>query len=95
MKGLGKKADGAARYLALRLLAFYQRFFSAWLGGQCRFYPTCSRYAQEAFMRFSFFKALWKTVARLARCHPFHPGGYDPVAPEEDEAGEAGRQLKK
>jgi putative membrane protein insertion efficiency factor len=45
----------------------------------CRFTPTCSEYAIEAFQKKGLFTALWMTVMRVLRCHPFHPGGYDPV----------------
>lgn len=47
----------------------------------CRFTPTCSEYAIEAFQKNGLFKAFWMTVMRLLKCHPFHPGGYDPVDP--------------
>ena len=49
------------------------------LGSNCRFYPTCSQYGMEAFQRHSFFRALWLTVKRIGRCHPYSKGGYDPV----------------
>ncbi|TAK58167.1 MAG: membrane protein insertion efficiency factor YidD [Bacteroidetes bacterium] len=45
----------------------------------CRFYPTCSAYALEAFQKHAFFKAFKLSVKRILHCHPFHPGGYDPV----------------
>ncbi|HTK81904.1 MAG TPA: membrane protein insertion efficiency factor YidD [Bacteroidota bacterium] len=45
----------------------------------CRFYPTCSQYALEAYKQYGFFKATSLTVKRIFRCHPFHPGGYDPL----------------
>lgn len=61
---------------AIRL---YKRFISPFLPPACRFTPTCSEYALEAFQKKSLFKALWMTVARISKCHPFHPGGYDPV----------------
>lgn len=45
----------------------------------CRFYPSCSNYAMEAIAKYGTIKGGWLTVKRITRCHPFHPGGYDPV----------------
>ena len=67
------------RTLALILLRFYKRRISPLLPPACRFVPTCSEYAIEAFERKPFFTALGLTVVRVAKCHPFHPGGFDPV----------------
>ncbi|OEU50905.1 MAG: membrane protein insertion efficiency factor YidD [Desulfuromonadales bacterium C00003096] len=63
----------------LALLTFYQRFISPLKAPSCRFYPSCSCYAFEAVSKYGVAQGLLKTVFRLARCHPFHPGGYDPV----------------
>jgi putative membrane protein insertion efficiency factor len=49
------------------------------LGPACRFYPSCSQYAQEAIARYGAGKGLWLTVRRLMRCNPWHCGGHDPV----------------
>ncbi|MEW8977807.1 MAG: membrane protein insertion efficiency factor YidD [Symbiobacterium sp.] len=59
---------------------FYQRYLSP-LKGQptCRFYPTCSQYAYEALRKYGALKGSWLALRRVLRCHPFHPGGYDPV----------------
>ncbi len=70
--------------LAIAIIRLYKRYLSPFLPQACRFSPSCSEYAQEAFQKKSFFRALWMTIARIARCHPFHPGGYDPVEPEEE-----------
>lgn len=68
-----------ANIFMIRMLRWYQIVLSPVLGSQCRFIPSCSAYAIGAFERYSFFKALMLVAWRLLRCHPFHPGGYDPV----------------
>jgi putative membrane protein insertion efficiency factor len=61
-------------------ILFYQKFLSPMLPqNQCRFSPSCSHYALEAFEKHSFGFALWLTVKRIARCHPLNDGGFDPV----------------
>ena len=67
------------KWLALNLIRFYQVTLSRVMPPSCRFTPSCSNYGYEAFQRFGFFKGGWLTAKRLARCHPFNPGGYDPV----------------
>jgi uncharacterized protein len=68
----------AARVLLL-LIDAYQLTLSPLVGGFCRFQPTCSRYAQEAVLRHGARRGTSLAVRRLLRCHPFRPGGYDPV----------------
>lgn len=68
----------AARVLTLPVLA-YRRWVSPALGPRCRFYPSCSAYAVEALQRHGALRGLGLAIWRLLRCHPFHPGGYDPV----------------
>ena len=67
------------KYPALKLLRAYQLLISPMLGQNCRFSPSCSNYAMQAIERFGFFKGSWLTARRLLRCHPFHPGGHDPI----------------
>lgn len=61
------------------LVKLYQYAISPMLGRSCRFHPTCSEYAVEALQRHGAFKGLWLAVRRIGRCHPWHPGGFDPV----------------
>jgi hypothetical protein len=63
----------------LGLIAGYKRFISPLLPRACRFYPSCSSYAAEAIERHGPARGILLTMRRLARCHPLHPGGYDPV----------------
>jgi len=65
--------------IPMALVRVYQRFISPMFPASCRFQPTCSNYALEAYERFGFFRGTWRTLRRIARCHPFNPGGYDPV----------------
>ncbi|MGF1535828.1 MAG: membrane protein insertion efficiency factor YidD [Elainellaceae cyanobacterium] len=71
------------KYLLLSLIRGYRRFISPLFAPSCRFQPTCSQYALQAIDQFGVFKGGWLTLRRLLRCHPFHPGGYDPVPPRE------------
>ena len=67
------------KYLALGLIRVYQKIISPVLPSACRFYPSCSHYGYGAIKKYGFFKGGWMTIRRVGRCHPFHPGGYDPV----------------
>lgn len=67
------------RRIAMALIRFYRQAISPWLPAACRFEPSCSVYALEAYDRHGFMGGSWRTVRRLCRCHPWHPGGYDPV----------------
>lgn len=69
----------STRSLLLVVLRGYKRFVSPWLPAACRFYPTCSEFAAEAVEQHGAFRGSLRAVWRLLRCHPFHPGGFDPV----------------
>ena len=64
--------------LFILLIRGYQRAFS-WKGPTCRYWPTCSQYAIDAIEKYGPWRGGWMAVCRIARCHPFRPGGYDPV----------------
>ncbi len=65
--------------LVLALLRGYKRWISPMLGQNCRFHPSCSVYTMQAVERFGVIRGLWLGMKRISRCHPLHPGGYDPV----------------
>lgn len=65
----------------IALLAGYKRAISPLLGPRCRFHPSCSTYAMQAIARFGAVRGGWLAAKRIARCHPLHPGGNDPVPP--------------
>jgi len=67
------------KFLALALIRFYQKAISPWTPPSCRFHPTCSHYTYEAIDKYGFLKGGWLGIKRISRCHPFNPGGYDPV----------------
>ncbi|MHB1405043.1 MAG: membrane protein insertion efficiency factor YidD [Desulfitobacteriaceae bacterium] len=61
------------------LIKFYQKFISPLKRPSCRFYPTCSEYSVQALTKYGLVKGSWKSIVRISKCHPLHPGGYDPV----------------
>jgi hypothetical protein len=65
----------------VRSIGFYRVAVSPFLGSNCRFHPTCSVFAIEAVELYGVPRGLWMAGRRLLRCHPYHPGGYDPVRP--------------
>ena len=67
------------KYILLFLIRLWQRTFSRVLPPTCRFYPSCSEYGYQAIARYGPIRGGWLAVKRISRCHPFNPGGYDPV----------------
>ena len=78
----GSTGKWLARLPALLLIGLvraYKLFVSPLLPPACRFSPTCSEYMIQALQKYGFFRGLWLGIRRIGRCHPFNPGGYDPV----------------
>jgi putative membrane protein insertion efficiency factor len=67
------------RTLLILVIDAYRWLLSPWLGSNCRFHPSCSGYARDAIAGHGALRGSWLAVRRIARCHPWHPGGYDPV----------------
>ncbi|THV40604.1 membrane protein insertion efficiency factor YidD [Glycomyces buryatensis] len=74
---------GAVRLVSLPVIA-YRRWISPAIPDRCRFYPSCSAYTLEALSRHGAVRGIWLSLRRLGRCHPFHPGGHDPVPPRNE-----------
>jgi putative membrane protein insertion efficiency factor len=60
-------------------IRLYQLFISPLTGRSCRFYPTCSHYSIQSLQQYGALRGALRSLRRIARCHPFHPGGYDPI----------------
>jgi hypothetical protein len=67
------------RTIVLALIKVYKRWISPGLPSSCRFYPSCSEYTYQAIEKYGVLRGGWLGIRRIARCHPFNPGGFDPV----------------
>ena len=91
MRGLMRGLDRLLAGLFCLLIRVYQLTLSPLLrllGAGCRFHPSCSRYAMECFRVHAVPRAFWLSVRRILRCHPWHPGGFDPVPPKKNKIGD-------
>ncbi|WP_408008814.1 membrane protein insertion efficiency factor YidD [Pseudalkalibacillus sp. A8] len=71
------------KYILIVLIQFYRKCISPFTPPSCRFYPTCSSYGLEAVQKHGALAGGWLVMKRILKCHPFHPGGYDPVPEKE------------
>ena len=78
---LAQARPSAAARVLMALITGYRRVISPLLGPRCRFAPSCSAYALEAVREHGALRGTWLAVRRVGRCHPFNPGGFDPVPP--------------
>jgi putative membrane protein insertion efficiency factor len=93
-RGILWGAGAPARLLLLGAISLYRLTLSGWLGGQCRFSPSCSRYAEEAIRTHGAFKGSILMVRRVLRCNPFGRGGIDPVPRAHGQGSAAGRSSR-
>ena len=83
------------RYILIFIIRAYRYLVSPLLGPHCRFYPTCSCYAQTALEQHGLIRGGWLSLRRLSRCHPWHPGGVDPVPEKERDETQKKAKLSK
>lgn len=79
LSGTEQNRNGICQLGSIILIRFYQRVISPGLPRMCRFYPSCSEYSAQAIDQYGFWKGSFKSISRIIKCHPFHPGGYDPL----------------
>ena len=79
LKQVSTRINQGLVWMAVKLLHGYRYLLSPWIGNQCRFYPSCSAYSEEAFIKHGFLSGIYLTLRRLIKCHPWHQGGLDPV----------------
>ena len=77
------------KWLLIMLIRIYQLVLSPLFGNRCRFHPTCSQYAIESLKAYGMVRGIWLSIRRILRCHPFHPGGVDPVPKIEERTRKA------
>jgi len=77
LQNMEKKTGDIGKQVLLFAIGIYRAVISPFLGSQCRFYPTCSRYAEEAIEKKGALLGSWYAFKRILKCHPFHPGGVD------------------
>ena len=77
--GVGARARSVGAWILLALIHAYKIFLSPFFGGACKYYPSCSSYAQEAVQKHGARRGAWLALKRLGRCRPFVKGGFDPV----------------
>lgn len=65
--------------ISIFLIELYQKKISKYTKRNCRFYPTCSEYSKQAILKYGFLKGSFLSIKRISKCHPFNPGGYDPL----------------
>lgn len=79
MANVDGSKDSQVKRLCLAAISWYRRVLSPLLGPHCIYTPTCSEYTYQAIQKYGVLKGIWLGMKRIARCHPFHEGGYDPV----------------